>query len=181
MTRFNNIKEEFENKYKFNETPADGIAVIVLGLPASGISSTVVNKLDIMKNGRFFNLDNDNIKPLFKEFDNGKGAGYVHEASAYISEQMVLKDIVNNKKNVVVPVIGKGMGTLEMYGKTFHDAGYNRIEIINVKLPLDKSANRNFTRTIETGRNVNFEYLYSVGEKPNINYDIIKESVNLQS
>ena len=177
LTRFNNIKEEFENKYKFNETPADGIAVIVLGLPASGKSSTVVNKLDIMKNGRFFNLDNDNIKPLFKEFDNGKGAGYVHEASAYISEQMVLKDIVKNKKNVVVPVIGKGMGTLEMYGKTFHDAGYNRIEIINVKLPLDKSANRNFTRMIETGRNVNFEYLYSVGEKPNINYDIIKERI----
>ena len=177
LTRFNNIKEEFENKYKFNETPADGIAVIVLGLPASGKSSTVVNKLDIMKNGRFFNLDNDNIKPLFKEFDNGKGAGYVHEASAYISEQMVLKDIVKSKKNVVVPVIGKGMGTLEMYGKTFHDAGYNRIEIINVKLPLDKSANRNFTRMIETGRNVNFEYLYSVGEKPNINYDIIKERI----
>lgn len=177
LARFNNIKEEFENKYKFNETPADGIAVIVLGLPASGKSSTVVNKLDIMKKGSFFNLDNDNIKPFFEEFDNGKGAGYVHEASAYISEQMVLKDIVKNKKNVVVPVIGKGMGTLEMYGKTFHDTGYNRIEIINVKLPLDKSANRNFTRMIETGRNVNFEYLYSVGEKSNINYDIIKERI----
>lgn len=154
----------------------EGNAVIVLGLPASGKSSNAVDKL--VAQG-YFNLDNDNIKKLFPEYNGGLGAGSVHNASSYISNEMVLPEIANNRTNVVIPVIGKGLNSLEKYATILKNAGYGNIDLVNVELPTDKTATRNFTRMLETSRNVGMDYIYDVvGDRPTKNFNLIKERIN---
>lgn len=176
MTRLNDVAAEFMRTDKsLQGAKNEGRAVIVLGMPASGKSS---NAVDPYVEQGFFNLDNDNIKKLFPEYNNGLGAGNVHEASSFVSNQLVLPEITKNRTNVVIPVIGKGLASLENYAKILKDAGYGDIHLINVDLPLDKTATRNFTRMMETSRNVDMDYIYDVvGNKPAENFNLIKERI----
>ena len=176
MAKLDDVANEYmRTDQSLQNAKNEGKAVIVLGMPASGKSS---NAVDPYVEQGYFNLDNDNIKKLFPEYNNGLGAGNVHEASSYVSNKMVLPKITRNKTNVVIPVIGKTLTSLENYATILKNAGYNDIHLVNVDLPIEKTATRNFTRMLETSRNVDMDYVFDVvGDKPIKNYNVIKERI----
>ncbi len=60
---------------------------IVIGLPASGKSSAVVEPLSELYKSRV--IDSDEAKRLLPEFNNGWGAGVVHKESQIISDKQL--------------------------------------------------------------------------------------------
>lgn len=177
MDRLQNVASEFmANDESLKTAKNEGKAAIVLGMPASGKSS---NAVDILADQGYFVLDNDNVKKIFPEYNNGLGAGNVHSASSYVATNIVLPEVTKNKTNVVIPVIGKTLTSLENYATILKEAGYGNIDLVNVALPIDKTATRNFTRLLETSRNVPMDYIYDVvGDNPTKNYNVIKERIN---
>lgn len=173
---------EFEGTArKFINQNLDGVergrkAVIVLGRPSSGKSSGAVNLYTNKKGGGFFELDNDEIKKLLPGYDDGMGANAVHNASSLISKKMVLPELADNGYNIVLPIVGKKESSVMSYVDELANRGYE-IAMINTNLPVDKCRTRNRTRAYETGRNVADAYLVSVGEKPDLVYNSIKEKI----
>lgn len=173
---------EFEGTArKFINQNLDGVergrkAVIVLGRPSSGKSSGAVNLYTNKKGGGFFELDNDEIKKLLPGYDDGMGANAVHNASSLISKKMVLPELADNGYNIVLPIVGKKESSVMSYVDELANRGYE-IAMINTNLPVEKCRTRNRTRAYETGRNVADAYLVSVGEKPDLVYNSIKEKI----
>jgi hypothetical protein len=173
---------EFEGTArKFINQNLDGVergrkAVIVLGRPSSGKSSGAVNLYTNKKGGGFFELDNDEIKKLLPGYDDGMGANAVHNASSLISKKMVLPELADNGYNIVLPIVGKKESSVMSYVDELANRGYE-IAMVNTSLPVEKCRTRNRTRAYETGRNVADAYLVSVGEKPDLVYNSIKEKI----
>lgn len=175
------LSEFKETARKFINQNLDGVergrkAVIVLGRPSSGKSSGAVNLYTNKKGGGFFELDNDEIKKLLPGYDDGMGANAVHNASSLISKKMVLPELADNGYNIVLPVVGKKESSVMSYVDELANRGYE-IAMINTNLPVEKCRTRNRTRAYETGRNVADAYLVSVGEKPDLVYNSIKEKI----
>lgn len=173
---------EFEGTArKFINQNLDGVergrkAVIVLGRPSSGKSSGAVNLYTNKRGGGFFELDNDEIKKLLPGYDDGMGANAVHNASSLISKKMVLPELADNGYNIVLPIVGKKESSVMSYVDELANRGYE-IAMVNTSLPVEKCRTRNRTRAYETGRNVADAYLVSVGEKPDLVYNSIKEKI----
>ena len=173
---------EFEGTArKFINQNLDGVergrkAVIVLGRPSSGKSSGAVNLYTNKKGGGFFELDNDEIKKLLPGYDDGMGANAVHNASSLISKKMVLPELADNGYNIVLPIVGKKESSVMSYVDELANRGYE-IAMVNTSLPVEKCRTRNRTRAYETGRNVADAYLVSVGEKPDLVYNSIREKI----
>lgn len=175
------LSEFKETARKFINQNLDGVergrkAVIVLGRPSSGKSSGAVNLYTNKKGGGFFELDNDEIKKLLPGYDDGMGANAVHNASSLISKKMVLPELADNGYNIVLPIVGKKESSVMSYVDELANRGYE-IAMINTNLPVEKCRTRNRTRAYETGRNVADAYLVSVGEKPDLVYNSIKEKI----
>ena len=60
---------------------------IVIGLPASGKSSALVEPISELYESRV--IDSDEAKKLLPEFNNGWGAGVVHKESQLISDRQL--------------------------------------------------------------------------------------------
>jgi|GEM_PF-870094 len=86
----------------------DGHLDIVIGLPASGKSSAVADKLSQKYNSRI--IDNDEAKKVLPEYDNGFGAGLVHKESQMISNEQMIASMEKHE-NLVIPK-EKAMGRL---------------------------------------------------------------------
>ena len=175
LSEFENTAKQFISQ-NLEGTERGRKAVIVLGRPSSGKSSGAVNLYTNKKGGGFFELDNDEIKKLLPGYDDGMGANAVHNASSLISKKMVLPELADNGYNIVLPIVGKKESSVMSYVDELANRGYE-IAMINTNLPVDKCRTRNRTRAYETGRNVADAYLVSVGEKPDLVYNSIKEKI----
>lgn len=136
-------------------------AVIVIGYPAAGKSSTIVNGLS-QKTGSFV-MDSDIIKEMFPEFQKTSGAA----VSAINKEaNLVRKDALNMFKrggefegtNLVIPIIGDEVGGVQRYLDELEPEGYD-IEIQYKRAPIELSASRLVSRAIELGRIIPLEVL----------------------
>lgn len=132
----------------------DRIACIIVGLPSSGKSSAIANKL--LKKYNAFELDNDVIKQQLNGFDGGKGANYVQNASSLISDELAMPQLTKDGVNLVIPIVGKTVKSILNKYDLLIKNGY-QIELYNVKLPKIKALNRAFSRFIQTGRYVSLE------------------------
>lgn len=155
-------------------------AEIVLGAPAGGKSSVIVDK--VSKNTGSMVLDSDEIKAMLPEFENGSGAGLVHKESAdIILEGMVVpqfgKGGSKEGTNLVIPIVGKNPKASLRYLKLLKDAGYTVNLSFNDVSELN-SIKRATTRAIETGRFLDPEYLQSIGTKPSETYELLKDYDN---
>lgn len=167
LARISNIADEVVAKAKSNPNIAyDRKAVIFMGGPSSGKSSAGMKLYDADKGGNYFVLDSDDIKPMFEEFGAGEGAGIVHEASAYASNNLVKPAMMADGANLAIPVVGKTTKSLYKNIAELANAGYD-VSVVLTELPVEKAASRNFTRMLETGRNVADAYVRDVvGDKP---------------
>ena len=151
-------------------------AEIVLGAPAGGKSSVIVDK--VSKNTGSMVLDSDENKKLIPEFEDGIGAGLVHKESAdIILEQLMVPQFGKGGSmegtNIVIPIVGKNPRAALRYLKLLKEAGYTVNLSFNEVSTLN-SVKRATTRAIETGRYLSPEYLRSIGDKPRQTYEYLQ-------
>lgn len=155
----------------------DHKAVIFMGGPSSGKSSAGMKLYDAAKGGEYAVIDSDDIKPMFEEFGKGEGAGAVHLASAYTAKKMVLPDAAAEGMNLALPIVGKSDNALNYHLDLLKNAGYD-VSVVDVSLPTEKAASRNFGRMMETNRNVEDTYVRDkVGQKPAEVYKRMVENI----
>ena len=154
----------------------DGRIDIVIGLPAAGKSSVIADPLSAMYKSRI--VDSDVVKERLPEFNNGLGAGNVHEESKRINED-ILEKAVGLKENIVLPIVGSDYDSVIKKIKFFKENGYNVYLHLN-ELPMYKALGRMINRFIETGRFLSPELIYGYQNKPTEVFErIIKENGGL--
>lgn len=151
---------------------------IVIGLPASGKSSAIVDTLSAEFHSRV--IDNDEAKKRIPEYDDGWGAGVVHEESQAISEE-VFKEALAGGENIVLPKVGsKAEKLLKYYIEPAKEARYE-VKLHFVDLSRNKALGRMLERFIEKGRFLDPELIdkYApLNEKNRIEqcYEALKDS-----
>lgn len=128
-------------------------ATIVVGLPAAGKSSRIVNPLSD-EQGAFI-LDSDEMKKLIPEYaeTNGGAANAVHKESKGLMKEAFAEFTNGNMTgtNIAIPIIGGNVKSIEEYVKPLINAGYD-VEIAYKSATAKESANRVIKRAIQTGR-----------------------------
>ena len=137
-------------------------ADIVIGLPAAGKSSVLVDPLSAFFKSRI--VDSDVVKEKIPEFNNGFGAGNVHEESKLINE-CILNNAINKGENIVLPVVGSNYDKVLSKINNFKNSGYKVYLHLN-ELPMYKALGRMINRFVETGRYLSPSLIYKYKNKP---------------
>lgn len=151
---------------------------IVIGPPAAGKSSVIVNRLSQALGSRI--LDSDEIKELLPGYEEEGGANKVHIESNNILKQMILPKFLDKNSeyygdNLIIPIVGWNDKKPLQFLKQLSDAGYEVHLSLNT-LPIEASANRMISRYIETGRYIDLNYLENdVGNNPEKTYEEFKK------
>lgn len=150
-------------------------ACIVIGLPASGKSSTIVEPYSA-ENGAFV-LDSDRVKEELPEFKktHGAAASCVHTESQNIHTKMLehfLKDGDMNGTNVVIPIVGGYYDSVKSFIDQLEDSGYD-VELKLKEADPVEAGNRNIMRGIKTGRIIPSGRAFNNAD-PKLVYDKIK-------
>jgi hypothetical protein len=149
----------------------DRRADIVIGLPAAGKSSVIVDPLS--EQYQSFVLDSDEAKYLLPEFNNGLGSGYVHNESKKISG--TVRDIaIERGYNIVTPIVGSNLNKVLAQIERYRGAGYTVYLHLN-ELPANKAVGRALQRFLNTGRFLDPNMLSQYGDKPTAVYERIRE------
>lgn len=148
---------------------------IVIGAPAAGKSSVLVNPLSEQHKSRV--IDSDDAKQLLPEYNKGKGAGSVHRESSRIRDN--LKQLAMDRgENIVWPTVGDNLNKLLTDIQTMKDNGYSVYLHLN-ELPAGKATGRALGRYLSEGRFVDPEIVLKVGDKPTQNYEYIRQQEGL--
>lgn len=110
------------------------------------------------------------------EFDNGIGAGAVHEESKVISEN-ALDFALGEGDNIVLPIVGGNYEKLVAQIEQFRALGYE-VAVHLCDLPSNKAIGRAIGRYLNTGRYIPMDILYGYGNKPKENfYRLVQEGI----
>lgn len=148
---------------------------IVIGAPAAGKSSVLVNPLSEQHMSRV--IDSDDAKQLLPEYNKGKGANNVHRESSGIRDRLLARAI-GNGENIVWPTVGDKLNKLLADIQTMKDNGYSIYLHLN-ELPAGKATGRALGRYLSEGRFVDPEIVLKVGDKPTQNYEYIRQQEGL--
>ena len=161
-----------DGKVNYNgEVKANSRVDIVIGLPASGKSSVLVDPLSQEFKSRI--IDNDEAKKLLPEFNQGWGAGVVHKESQLISENQL--DFCRFKKeNIILPKVGSDLGKMKQMLNDFHKEGYE-IYLHYVEVPPNRALGRMINRFFEQGRFLDPQLAFKYDNKVNDVYEQLKE------
>jgi len=127
----------------------DGHLDIVIGLPASGKSSAVADKLSQKYNSRI--IDNDEAKKVLPEYDNGFGAGLVHKESQMISNEQMIASMEKHE-NLVIPKVGGNLESITDIIDMANKYNYKSINVHYVELPKEKAMGRLLGRLVSQNR-----------------------------
>lgn len=163
-----------EDKY-VGEVARERRADIVIGAPAAGKSSVLVDPLSEQHKSRV--IDSDDAKKLLPEYNEGKGAGNVHRESSMIRNDLLVR-AVENGDNLVWPTVGDKLDKLLRDIQNFRDNGYSVYLHLN-ELSASKATGRALGRYLSTGRFVDPEVVLKVGDKPTQNYNYIRQQEGL--
>lgn len=150
-------------------------ADIVIGAPAAGKSSVLVDPLSEQHKSRV--IDSDDAKKLLPEYDEGKGAGNVHRESSMIRDVLKQRAIARGE-NIVWPTVGDKLDKLLSSIQEFRDNGYSVYLHLN-ELSASKATGRALGRYLSEGRFVDPEIVLKVGDKPTQNYNYIRQQEGL--
>ena len=150
-------------------------ADIVIGAPAAGKSSVLVDPLSEQHKSRV--IDSDDAKKLLPEYDDGKGAGNVHRESSMIRNDLLVRAIENGD-NLVWPTVGDKLDKLLHDIQNFRDNGYSVYLHLN-ELSASKATGRALGRYLSEGRFVDPEVVLKVGDRPTQNYNYIRQQEGL--
>ena len=144
---------------------------IVVGLPASGKSSSIVNPLS--EYYKSVVIDSDIIKTMLPEFNDGWGASLVHEESSKINMELLEKSMVDGK-NIVLPVVGAKVSSVETYIGIAKKMGYDVNVHLN-ELSNAKATGRLLLRYFNDKRFIPPNVVTEKGNKPTDVYEQIKQ------
>ena len=144
---------------------------IVVGLPASGKSSSIVNPLS--EYYKSVVIDSDIIKTMLPEFNDGWGASLVHEESSKINMELLEKSMVDGK-NIVLPVVGAKASSVETYIGIAKKMGYDVNVHLN-ELSNAKATGRLLLRYFNDKRFIPPSVVTEKGNKPTEVYEQIKQ------
>lgn len=149
-------------------------AYIVTGPPASGKSGIAAHLADTT--GSYI-LDSDYAKRKLPEFNSEGGASLVHDESDSIifnSKNGLLVYCTINYNNIVIPLVGKSVESVERITNPLISAGYH-IHIINVCLDRFQCTLRAYNRYKKSKRYVPLSYIFDeVGNEPERIYFLLK-------
>lgn len=148
---------------------------IVIGLPASGKSSALVEPISEMYHSRI--IDSDEAKKLLPEYNDGWGAGIVHKESQLIAD-MQFKAAVRNGENITYPRVGGDCDELTDIIAAVKKQGYS-IYIHFNELDRNKALGRMINRFLETGRYIKPELVTKYGNGISATYETLKNRSEL--
>lgn len=153
------MKVDGKDKWVYNgDVKNEGRIDIVLGLPASGKSSTVVNPLSEKHHSRI--IDNDEAKKKIEPwYSNGFGAGLVHKESQKISEGQ-LSEAMKQRENIVVPKVGGSLRSINDIIQEAVDNGYQSINVHYVEIPREVALSRLLKRLVTDNRFLDPNLIY---------------------
>jgi hypothetical protein len=152
------------------------IASFIRYRPAAAGKSTLSDPL-IEKTGSLL-IDADEAKKLIDGYNDGAGAGAVHNESVIIAEEMIWPQALEAGDNIIFPKIGKNVKSLKLIFGDAKKYGYTIHLIVN-ELPPEKAARSAYGRYKETGRFVApEEILKEIAWKPREVYDILKSEAD---
>lgn len=150
---------------------------IVIGLPASGKSSAVVEPVSELYKSRV--IDSDEAKKLLPEFNNGWGAGVVHKESQHISDRQ-LSTALKAGENITYPRVGGDCAELINIALLAKRHGYSIYVHFN-ELDRNKALGRLMSRFLETGRYIKPELVTKYGGSIHETYETLKSRTDLIS
>lgn len=140
---------DLNDRIQYNgDVKKDSRLDIVIGLPASGKSSAVVDVISQEFQSRI--IDNDEAKKLIPEYNNGWGAGIVHEEAQKISERQLQLSIFNHE-NIVLPKVGSNADKMIKIINLAKKLDYE-VNVHFVDLDREKALGRMLNRFVEDGR-----------------------------
>ena len=148
---------------------------IVIGLPASGKSSALVEPISEMYHSRI--IDSDEAKKLLPEYNDGWGAGIVHKESQLISDRQ-FKAAVRNGENITYPRVGGDCDELTDIIAAVKKQGYSVYIHFN-ELDRNKALGRMINRFLETGRYIKPELVTKYGNGISATYETLKNRSEL--
>lgn len=148
---------------------------IVIGLPASGKSSALVEPISEQYNSRI--IDSDEAKKLLPEYNDGWGAGIVHKESQLISDRQ-FKAAVRKGENITYPRVGGDCDELTDIIAAVKKQGYSVYIHIN-ELDRNKALGRMINRFLETGRYIKPELVTKYGNGISATYETLKNRSEL--
>ncbi|MGN0437529.1 MAG: LPD25 domain-containing protein, partial [Lachnospiraceae bacterium] len=150
LSKFGSVMIDENGKVIYNgDVEKNSRLDIVIGLPASGKSSAIVNSLSSEFHSKV--VDNDEAKKEIPQFNNGWGAGVVHKESQLISE-LVFRQAIFNHENIVLPKVGSDSEKLLKTSiELAKNEGYT-VYLHYVHLDRNKALGRMLNRFIEDGR-----------------------------
>ena len=167
------VVDGWEQTVYNGEVRNDRRADIIIGLPASGKSSALVDPISSKYKSML--IDSDEAKKLIPEFDDGFGAGFVHEESKRIVGR-VYEGATDEGRNVVIPIVGSDYTKLEKdYIDPLRQKGY-QVYVHMADINPNVAAGRNLRRFAETGRFVDLEATsFKYGNKPREVFERVKK------
>lgn len=148
---------------------------IVIGLPASGKSSALVEPISEMYKSRV--IDSDEAKKLLPEYNDGWGAGVVHKESQRISEQQLMTALEKGE-NITYPRVSGDSTELLNIAAIAKSQGYSVYVHFN-ELDRNKALGRMINRFLETGRYIKPELITRYGNDINNTYEQAKKATSL--
>lgn len=148
---------------------------IVIGLPASGKSSALVEPISEMYHSRI--IDSDEAKKLLPEYNDGWGAGIVHKESQLISDRQ-FKAAVRKGENITYPRVGGDCDELTDIIAAVKKQGYSVYIHFN-ELDRNKALGRMINRFLETGRYIKPELVTKYGNSISATYETLKNRSEL--
>ena len=153
---------------------------LVLGLPASGKSTRVVDP-DSEAMGAFI-LDVDMIKERIPEYQESHGAG---ADAIHFEGMMIFKDAIKEfldgdfaGTNAILPIVSTDLDELmEDYIKPFEAAGYN-VKVKFCPAEPNEAAARVVMRELAGGQLINSNIAFNFGYKPQEVYEELATMIN---
>lgn len=173
-------KDKDGNDLYTGEVGNDYKATIVMGLPASGKSSSLVNPLSEYYKAKV--IDSDMIKELLPEFNNGWGASLVHEESSELNMRYLKETIfdeVNEGANVIIPIVGSTVEKVLEYVNLLTEAGYD-VDVALNEIPNNETSARNLKRYFSDNRFLEPGFVRKYGDKPTQVYEELQGNENIR-
>ena len=148
---------------------------IVIGLPASGKSSAIVEPISEQYNSRI--IDSDEAKKLLPEYNDGWGAGIVHTESQLIADRQ-FQTAIQNGENITYPRVGGDCAELTDIIAAVKKKGYSVYIHFN-ELDRNKALGRMINRFLETGRYIKPELVTKYGGSISSTYETLKNRTEL--
>lgn len=131
------------------EVKHNGRLDIIIGLPASGKSTAIINDVSAEFGSKL--VDSDEAKKMLPEYDHGYGAQAVHKESQMIERDTFRLGLMHND-NIIIPKVGSIVENLvKEYIQPAKDRNY-QVYVHFVDLPKEKALGRLLNRLIEDNR-----------------------------